>query len=93
MSSNVLAFAFKGAIPVDKEEQNAEPKTRSIILPVYFWDLIEGDAKRCRRSINKQIEAVFAVYYGVESSVNIDEEGLALTSATKKHKPPLKKTA
>ena len=93
MISNVLSFLPKGAIPVDKEERNEEPKPRSIILPVYLWDLIEKDAKRCRRSINKQIEAVFAIFYGVESSVNIDEEALTSAEDTAHHKSRLKKTA
>lgn len=94
MTSNVvLPFLLKGAIPVNKEQQlNEEPKPRSIILPVWLWEKIEKDAKRCRRSMNKQIEAVFAVFYGVESSVNIDEEGLRASSQAPQS-AHLKKTA
>jgi len=78
---------------VKTEERNEDPKPRSIILPVYLWDIVEKDAKRCRRSMNKHIEAILAVYYGVESSVNLDEEILSAPQDAAHHKPRLKKTA
>lgn len=90
---NVLAFLRKGETPVKSEDRNEEPKPRSIILPMYLWDIVDKDAKRCRRSINKHIEAILVVYYGVESSVNLDEEALASTSDATLHKPRLKKPA
>jgi hypothetical protein len=71
----VLPFS-RGHKPVKVEDRNEDPKPRSIILPVYLWDLVERDAKRCRRSMNKHIEALLVLYYGVESSVNINEEAL-----------------
>jgi hypothetical protein len=90
----VLPF-LKRDIPVTKEQQqrNEEPKKRSIILPAYLWTMVEVDAHRCRRSINKHIEAIFAVYYGIESSVNINEESLAPTGGEVEGMPRLKKTA
>jgi len=90
----VLSFVPKGAIPTmdkEQEQRNEEPKPRSIILPMYVWDMVEKDAKRCRRSINKQIEAILVVFYGIESSVNIDEDTLISESNTRN--PKLKKTA
>lgn len=78
--------------PVQIEDRNEEPKPRSIILPMYLWDIVEKDAKRCRRSMNKQIEAILVLYYGVESSVNIDEEALK-SEERSTAKPRLKKTA
>lgn len=90
----VLPFLLKGVIPMDKEDElNEEPKPRSIILPKWLWEKIEKDAKRCRRSVNKQIEAVFVVFYGVESSVNIDEDVLTSTRDATSRKSQLKKTA
>lgn len=94
MASNVLAFLPKGVIPVEKEqeEQNEESKSRSVVLPTRLWDITEKDARRCRRSVTKHIEAILAVYYGIESSVNIDEEALKTSSQTSQA-PRLKKTA
>jgi hypothetical protein len=87
----VLPFLKKDN-PVQIEDRNEEPKPRSIILPMYLWDIVEKDAKRCRRSMNKQIEAILVLYYGVESSVNIDEEALK-SEERSTSKPRLKKTA
>lgn len=90
--SNVLPFLHKGVTFVKSEDRNEEPKPRSIILPMYLWDIVDKDAKRCRRSINKHIEAILVVYYGIESSVNLDEEALKASSQTS-HASRLKKTA
>lgn len=59
------------------EARNEEPKTRSIILPQYLWDILDKDAKRCRRSATKQVEAILARYYNVEASVDLDERSIA----------------
>jgi hypothetical protein len=88
----VLPF-LKRDTPVKIEDRNQESKPRSIILPVYLWELIEKDAKRCRRSMNKHIEAILVLYYGVESSVNINEEALTSAQDAVTHKPKIKKTA
>lgn len=87
----VLPF-LRRDIPV-KEEEEENKKSRSVELPIGLWDMVEKDAKRCRRSVTKQIEAILALYYRIESSVNIDEEVLTSTHDAESHKPRLKKTA
>lgn len=42
-----------------------------INLPNYIWEHLEKDARRCRRSVTKQIEAVLISYFGLED-VEID---------------------
>jgi hypothetical protein len=41
--------------------------TRSIRFPRRLWDAIDEDAKRCRRSSLKQIEALLTVYYDLDN--------------------------
>jgi len=91
---NVLSFSPRG-IPVkheELEERNEEPITRSVILPAYLWDIVIADAKRCRRSMPKHLEAILTRVYRLESNVELDEEGLD-TASKIVQKPKLKKTA
>jgi len=92
---NVLPFLLKGVIAVDKEHAglNEETKSRSVVLPERLWKKIEKDAERCRRSVTKHLEAILSLYYGFESSVNIDEEALTTAREAASHKPQMKKTA
>ena len=39
---------------------------RSIRFPLELWQAIDEDAKRCKRSSVKQMEAVLTAYYGLE---------------------------
>jgi hypothetical protein len=76
---NVLPFLLKrgDAMKTDKTEiRNEEPKTRSVILPVYLWEVLDKDAKRCRRSATKQIEAILVRYYNLETDIGLDEEAI-----------------
>ena len=41
-------------------------KTRSIRLPENIWNALDEDAARCRRSSQKQLEALLVSYYGIE---------------------------
>lgn len=41
-------------------------KTRSIRLPEKVWDALDEDAARCRRSSQKQIEAILVNFYQME---------------------------
>jgi hypothetical protein len=52
-------------------------KVRSIRLPEYVWDALDRDAARCRRSSQKQIEAILVTIYKVDD-VELDKEALAL---------------
>jgi len=48
---------------------NDEPEkevTRSIRLPQKVWDVLESDAKRCKRSAVKQLEALLSKWYGLD---------------------------
>lgn len=40
-------------------------KTRSIRLPEFVWDALDADAERCRRSSQKQIEALLSTFYDI----------------------------
>ncbi len=42
-------------------------KVRSIRLPESVWDALDADAARCRRSSQKQIEALLVTFYEMES--------------------------
>lgn len=75
----VLPFIVVGRDnPVQIENRNEDPKPRSIVLPTWLWDEIDKDAKRCRRSTTKHLEALLVIAYGFESNVDFDEETLAL---------------
>lgn len=50
-------------------------KVRSIRLPEKVWDALDADAERCRRSSQKQIEALLVTFYEMES-VEIDKRQL-----------------
>ncbi len=41
-------------------------KVRSIRLPEKVWDALDADAERCRRSSQKQIEALLVTFYEIE---------------------------
>ena len=48
---------------------------RSIRFPKRLWDAIDEDAKRCRRSSLKQMEALLTVYYDLDN-IEIDNAKL-----------------
>lgn len=52
-------------------------KTRSIRLPESVWDALDADAVRCRRSSQKQIEALLVTYYEIEA-VEINQQSLEI---------------
>jgi hypothetical protein len=78
--------------PVETENRNEEPITKSVILPAYLWDIVIADAKRCRRSMPKHLEAILTKVYKIESNVELDEEGIEAASKVVQ-KAKLKKTA
>lgn len=89
----VLPFTLVGRDnPVKNESRNEEPKPRSIVFPTWLWDAIDEDAKRCRRSTTKHLEALLVVAYGFESDVDFDQETLALARYAVS-KAQIKKTA
>lgn len=74
----VLPFLRKKGDAMKTEERNEEPKPRSINLPTYVWQALDKDAKRCRRSAVKQIEAILVRYYNLEANVDLDEQAISL---------------
>jgi hypothetical protein len=52
-------------------------KTRSIRLPETVWDALDADAARCRRSSQKQIEALLVTFYEIED-VEINKQSLEI---------------
>lgn len=79
LPKTVLPFLRKGD-DMNIDTRNEEPKKASIILPQYLWDIVEKDAKRCRRSVTKQIEAILVRVYNVEANVDLNEQ--AITEAS-----------
>ncbi len=77
--NDVLPFIIVGrGNPVKIENRDDTPKPRSVVFPAWLWDAIDKDAKRCRRSTTKHLEALLVIAYGFESNVDFDEETLAL---------------
>ncbi len=52
-------------------------KTRSIRLPESVWNALDADAVRCRRSSQKQIEALLVTFYEIED-VEINKQSLEI---------------
>lgn len=52
-------------------------KVRSIRLPEYVWDALDEDAARCRRSSQKQIEALLVSFYEI-GNVEINKQSLEI---------------
>ena len=55
----------------------AEEKSKLIPFSKELEEVIEADAKRCRRSFVRQVEAVLMTYYGIED-VEVDRERLVM---------------
>lgn len=53
--------------------QDTEEVPRSIRFPKSLWEALDNDAKRCKRSSVKQLEALLTVYYEL-GNVEINEE-------------------
>jgi len=45
---------------------NEEPTGKFIKMSDRVWEALARDAERCRRSVTKQMEAIFSVYYGLD---------------------------
>lgn len=50
---------------------------RSIRFPKAVWDAIDEDARRCKRSSVRQMEAVLAAYYELED-VDLNQQNLQI---------------
>lgn len=50
---------------------------RSIRFPKNLWDAIDEDARRCKRSSVRQMEAVLAAYYELED-VDLNQQNLQI---------------
>ncbi len=48
---------------------------RTFYFPKSLWAKLDEDARRCRRSSVKQLEAILLTYYGVED-VEMDKQPL-----------------
>ncbi len=56
---------------------NEDEQPRSIRFPKQLWKAVDEDAKRCKRSSVKQLEAILTSYYGLEN-IRLDRERLQL---------------
>ena len=66
-------------------DESEKGTTRSIRFPQKVWAALEGDAKRCKRSAIKQLEALLSKWYGLED-VEIPFEMSAGVSRKNKEK-------
>ncbi|HYE72757.1 MAG TPA: hypothetical protein VEF04_05475 [Blastocatellia bacterium] len=48
------------------EEELDKEVPRSLRLPLRVWQALDMDAARCRRSANKQLEALLVTYYNLD---------------------------
>ena len=48
------------------ERKIMSEKVRSIRLPEFVWNALDADAERCRRSSQKQIEALLVTFYEID---------------------------
>lgn len=58
--------------------QDTEETPRSIRFPKTLWQALDTDAKRCKRSSVKQLEALLTTYYEI-GNVEINKEKLKQT--------------
>lgn len=73
--------------PVDtKEDRNEETKPRSIHLPAWLWDELDKDAKRCKRSATKQLEAFLTLCFDPDASMEIEQEKISAAYRIASHK-------
>lgn len=76
----VLPFVQKqkgDAMKTEGEKRNEEIKPRSINLPAWLWEALDNDAKRCKRSATKQIEALLTLCYDPGADIEIDRQKIA----------------
>lgn len=59
-----------------KVERNEETKARSIHLPIWLWKELDRDAKRCKRSATKHLEALLTLCYDPDTDLEIHKETL-----------------
>lgn len=91
----VLQFKLPGESPVSRTQvspmlrtkEDEELGVRSLRLPRYIWEALDKDAKRCRRSPVRQIEAILVRYYNLDPSVELNEPALDAVSEVVSHKP------
>lgn len=53
------------------KKSTEEEKGRTIRLPEQLWELLDEDARRCKRSASKQLEAMLEAFYNI-ADVNIE---------------------
>jgi hypothetical protein len=58
-------------------------KGRVLQLPKKLWEAIDEDAKRCRRSAVKQVEAILLSYFDLED-VDLNNQALSKFRAERK---------
>jgi hypothetical protein len=73
----MLSTIVNKKTPEDTPEETPEPteKIRSIRFDMNAYKILEADSKRCKRSVNGQLDAIIAAYYGLES-VELDYDRL-----------------
>jgi hypothetical protein len=86
---NVLPFFRIGRdnpVQKTKEDRNEETKPRSIHLPAWLWDALDRDAKRCKRSATKQLEAFLTLCFDPDADMEIDKADISTAHQVASHK-------
>ncbi len=51
--------------------------SRTVRLPEQYWEIIDAEARRCKRSGEKQLEALLSRVFGLGNvDIEIDENGV-----------------
>ena len=62
------------------ETGKVELKEKLITMSAEVFEVLAADAIRCKRSVNKQIEAILSAYTGVES-VDLNNEAVKVAQS------------
>jgi len=60
-------YDINGNMAQKKSSKKKQVKQKLLEIPPRLHDVIAKDAERCRRSVNKQIEAILVAYYRIDS--------------------------
>lgn len=72
------------------EQDDEKEVARSVRLPKKLWRALENDAKRCKRSSVKQLEALLTKWYAIQNVELQFQDSLGASSSTTSPSPDAK---
>lgn len=75
--SVVLSLVWNKGDRMKTESRNEELRPRSINLPAWLWEKLDEDAKRCKRSSTKQLEAFLTLCFDPDANLEINKEKIS----------------